>query len=69
MNRPITAPTTTTAPAAAKRKVSSVLHCAVMDSGAVITVEPVGWLDEKLPVHLANLWKTSGPPDEVSLTE
>jgi len=65
MNRPITATTATTAPAAAKRSVSSVLHCAVMDSGEVMTVEPDGWLDEKLPVHLANLWNTNGPPDEV----
>jgi hypothetical protein len=69
MNRPITPPTATNAPAAAKRSVSSVLHCATMDSGAVMTVEPDGWLDEKLPVHPANLWNTRGPPDEVSLTE
>ena len=55
-NRPATAAIAKTAPTAAKTSVLSAIHRAVIDSGDVMTVEPLGWAEEKLPVHPANLW-------------
>ena len=56
MKRPTTAATPKAAPTAAKTSVVSAFHCAVMDSGDAMIVEPLGWDEEKLPVHPANLW-------------
>ena len=55
MKRPNTATPARAAPTEAKRRVLSVLHWAEMNSGDVMTVEPLVWSEEKLPVHPENL--------------
>jgi hypothetical protein len=54
-NRPVTAAPASTVATTAKRGLSSVPHWAVMNSGEVMTVEPLGHPEEKLPVHRENL--------------
>ena len=55
MKRPNTAAPARAAPTEAKRRLLSVLHWAVMSVGDVMTVEPLAWSEEKLPVHPENL--------------
>ena len=55
MKRPNTAAPARATPTEAKRRVLSVLHWAMMNSGDVMIVEPLAWFEEKLPVHPENL--------------
>ena len=55
MKRPIIAAPAKAAPTAAKRRVLSVPHWAVISSGDVMTVEPLARSEEKLPAHPENL--------------
>ena len=55
MKKPTTAAPARAAPTEAKRRLLSVLHWAVMNSGDVMIVEPLAWFEEKLPAHPENL--------------
>lgn len=54
-NNPTTATPAKEAPTAAKSRLLSAPHWAVMNSEEVMTVEPLGCSEEKLPVHPENL--------------